>query len=124
MMAKRHSPIAALLILGACHSYTYRLRGDAPDFQRVAIEATPHTSVRWSYLWGAIGDEWSPVLCLSRQPDGSCAQQVPHCDHGLGQVEVSHTAYSAVLGILTLGIVLPVRVRAWCATETGPHDGP
>lgn len=116
--------IAALPILGACYSYTYRLNAGEPDFQGIAIESTPHSSVRWSTWWGASGDYWNPVRCQSRQSDGRCRQQVPHCDQGLGQVEVSYTPYTTVLAIVTLGIAVPMRVRAWCATESAPHHGP
>lgn len=127
--AKRSPAWVALVfggpvLLGAtgCYSYTYRLRGPGPDLQRVAVENNPHTDVRWSSFWGANENEWSPVEC---RPDSSGAcRQVPHCDHGLGQVEVSYTAGTFVMSILTLGMAVPMRVSAWCATDTAPHSGP
>src|SRR5204863_7852336 len=103
-------------------SYTYHVRGPGPDLQRTAVENMPHTEVRWSSFWGASENEWSPVECV---PDASGAcRQVPYCDHGLGQVEVSYTAGTFVMTVLTLGMAVPTRVSAWRATYSGPHHGP
>jgi hypothetical protein len=121
----RRAIVGALAIgLSGCYSYTYRGRGPAPDFQRIAIENRPHEEVRWSSWWGGHGDEWSPLRCEAKDAQGRCTQQIPYCDYGLGQVEVSYTAASVLLTIVTLGIAVPMRVRAWCATDSGPHSGP
>jgi hypothetical protein len=113
-----------LLATSGCYSYTYHLRGPPPDLQRIAVEASPHTAVRWSSIWGAQEDEWSPVRCASTDAAGKCLAQTTYCDSGLGQVEVSYTAATFLLTVFTLGLAVPMRVSAWCATDVGPHHGP
>ncbi len=123
-LARRVALCTLTLELSGCYSYTYRGRGPGLDYQRVAIENRPHEEVRWSSWWGGHADEWSPMRCQAQDAEGHCTEQIPYCDHGLGQVEVSYTAASVLLTIVTLGIVVPMRVSAWCATDTGPHSGP
>ena len=118
------SSFAVIALLGptGCYSYTYHLRGPPPDLQRVAIENRPHTEIRWSSWWGTQENEWSPLGCA---PDatGRC-RQVPHCDKGLGQVQMKYTAATFLMSVVTLGTAVPMRVSAWCATDSGPRRGP
>lgn len=123
-LVQRAAVCALTIGLSGCYSYTYRVRGPGPDYQRVAIENSPHEEVRWSSWWGGHANEWSPMRCQVKDAEGHCTEQVPYCDHGLGQVEVSYTAASVLLTVVTLGIAVPMRVSAWCSTDTGPHSGP
>lgn len=137
--AARMLAAGLLSVTSGCYSYTYHLRepsggpatSEAPgsaqpvvDLQRVAIENSPHSDVRWSLWWGGSGDEWSPVECLAKDAAGQCTQQVPYCDKGLGQVEVTYPAWGVLLTIVTLGIAVPMRVSAWCSADSAPHHGP
>jgi hypothetical protein len=111
---------ASAAMATGCYSYSYHLRTGV-DLQTVAVENSPHSAVRWSSWWGAHEDEWSPVETI--QANGK-VRQVPYCDKGLGRVAVEYTAATFLMTVLTLGITVPMRVSAWCATDSGPHTGP
>jgi hypothetical protein len=105
-----------------CYSYAYQARGTDPDLQRLASELKPHTDVRWSMWWGGHQDEWSPVECVENGSQ-KCVQ-VPQCDKGISRVEVSYTGATFIMTILTLGIAVPMEVKAWCSADSGPRHGP
>ena len=96
-----------LLSLSACYSFSYRTL-QPPNFTEIAVEeVNPKSVVRWSYFWGLSGsDVWNEKdLCANENP---------------GKVEVELTGYSALLMLLTLGMVFPARVTVYCATGEGP----
>jgi hypothetical protein len=130
-------PVLLLLFGSGCHSYTYWARG--PGLSRVAIdENAPHEETRWSVWWGAHQDVWEPYACQDangnmtvfsktvKQGDPippECAKAMyPLCDGNgaVGRVEVTGRWYTVPVMLFTLGIVQPMRVKAWCATQQGP----
>ena len=128
--SRSHLSVLTLVavLIGACHTFAYHDRSGAPAFQKRAIDYhKPHSTVRWSYWWGLTPDEWTPIECRERSPDGKCTRQIRPCDNGVGRVETSLTPYTVPLMILTLGIAVPMRVTAYCSTDGdagGPVAGP
>jgi hypothetical protein len=119
--------LGALAALGAtgCYSYAYHVRGPGPNFSTLPIDKEPHAATRWSYLWGLRDDEWTPITCAKTDAaTGACVQQVNVCDNGVGRIEVKLRPYSVLLMLITLGIVFPVSVNAYCSTQQGPASGP
>lgn len=118
-------PLALALSQAGCFGYSYHSRGPAPTFDKIAIDYNqPHSEVRWSYVWGLFEDEWAPIECREKDTEGKCVRYVRRCDAGVGRVEARLGPYSVPLMVLTLGMVVPVRVTAFCATHTGPVSGP
>ena len=115
-----------LCCLQGCYSYAYYGRMGAPDFGKLPIDRNnPISATRWAYLWGLLEDEWAPLECVEQAADGKCKQYVQQCSNGAGRVEVAHMWYSSLMGLVTLGTVVPARVTIYCSTQrAGPDQGP
>ena len=135
--------VVLLLTTTGCHSYAYYARGPGAGLPRVAVdEHTPHEETRWSVLWGTMEDVWQPIGCKDSAGNSNvfgkdmkptdpippeCVQAMyPLCDGNgaVGRVEVSGRWFTVPMLIITLGILQPMRVKAWCATGTGPGVDP
>ena len=100
--------LSVLLVSSACYSFSYHALDGPPNYTEAAIDTNqPESTVRWSYFWGLSGsDVWNQKdLCGNAAP---------------GKVEIELTGYSALLMLVTLGMVFPARVTAYCSTGEGP----
>jgi len=113
-----------LSVQAGCYGYAHHVRGPGPDFSNLPINKEPKSEIRWSYAWGLLEDEWSPIECARTDAKGHCTSYVNVCDNGVGRVEVTLPGYAVPLMLLTIGIVLPVRVSAYCSTQAPPDVGP
>ena len=110
-----------------CYSYSFQERAGG-GLARVPIDRNaPRSEVRWSLWWGLRQDTWAPTECLERDESGACTKQITVCDYGAAQVSTEMTWYSAMTMLATVGIAMPSRVTAYCATvpvgakgESGP----
>ncbi len=102
---------ASGLYLPACYSYAYHRRSGLPPHDRIAIDRNaPEEDVRWSYFWGLMRSEWTPP---------------PRCEgKGAGRVEVSFVWYSVILMTITLGTVVPSKIKIYCTVDSAPSMGP
>jgi hypothetical protein len=131
--------LATSVLLGStgCYGYAYQVRA-GKNLNALSLDAEAHSDTRWSYAWGLVSDEWSPTKCVQdldgkcKPPPATCPK--PGCDgvcpppqqiicpNGVGRVETDLRPYSMPLFVLTLGIVMPVRVRAYCSAAAPPPD--
>lgn len=114
------------LACSGCASYSYAARGPGPNYQQLPIDRnTPVSTVEWSYLWGGISEQYSPIECIEKDSSGKCTRTKDPCDgKGVGLVEVHARWYSFALALVTLALVVPSRVTAYCSTSQAPDKGP
>ncbi len=91
---------ASLLVLSGCYHY------------RVAAAVAPpadelEASTKWSFLWGAIQSKESNPDCKG---------------NGVSEVTATTTGFDLLLGVVTLGIVLPNRLEWRCAKDRVRED--
>ncbi len=125
-LAKLTLVLGLLTILTNCGTYAYHDRGSGPLFDKVTIDTNDYrTTTRWSFLWGWVENEWTPIDCLepSAAEEGQCEQYVQVCPgQHAGRVEVSRPWYMGLLSLVTLGIVNPARVTMYCSVEPDDFD--
>jgi len=101
------------LLTTSCYRYSYHQASLAEPSSRVAIdENLPYETLKWSYLWGLVGE--TPY-----SPDPKeCGEQAA------GRVDVLSPWYGVPLTVLSLGTVAPARVIIFCSTDAPPSKGP
>jgi len=112
-----------LITLGGCYSYSYHHRGPGPTFNKVAIDYNdPASEIHWSYIWGGIQREWTPLQCTNKTEEESCKNYTQVCEgRGVGRVEFTFSWYSTLAMLVTLGIAVPTQVTIYCATDQAPY---
>lgn len=119
---------ASAMSMTGCYRYTYVER-NGPQLSAVPIDRNlPQSTMRWGYLWGIPPENvWKPAGCTELEADGSCAEQIPMCDEGIGEVTVGTPGYALPLALVTLGLVMPMKITVYCATSRSsgaPPVGP
>ena len=116
-------------VCSSCASFGFAVRDPGANNNEVPIDRnTPHTELRWSKLWGGMGDLWSPRECpdAEKAPDGTCRVSASDPCHGkgVGYFEVALPWYSYFVRAGTFGALTPAQVTVYCRTDSGPGPGP
>jgi hypothetical protein len=105
--------LGCALLTSSCYRYSYHQASPAEPDTRVAIDANlPYERLKWSYLWGLVGE--TPYSPNPAECDGRAA----------GRVDVLSPWYGLPLTVLSLGTVAPARVIIFCSTDAPPAKGP
>lgn len=108
---------SVVLLANGCYRSSFQERNGL-ELQRVPIDRNqPTSAVRWSTFWGLKQDIWAPTACAATDEHGACTKQVPLCEKGAGQVSAGTVWYSVPIVVVSLGIAMPMKMTAYCATD-------